>query len=90
MESAKDWFGEERTEIQVVDDGMVFYLTSLLENTVFADHVRDYYHGKISKKMLLEDYEKLKTEFYNNQIDKITSGQNYNQGDIVNHLRKLK
>lgn len=90
MESAKDWFGEEREEIQVVDDGMIFYLTSLLDNTVFGDHVRDYYYGKISKQMLLEDYNKLKTEFANNQIDKITSGQNFNQKDIVEHLRKLR
>lgn len=89
MEGAKEWLdGQE--EIKVVDQGMVIYLSSLIENSTFDEFVKEDYFRRMSEGMPLEEYEKAKLELLNSQQDKITSGQNYGQGDIVRHLGKLK
>lgn len=89
MEGAKEWLdGQE--EIKVVDQGMVIYLSTLVDNSIFDDFVKEDYYRRMSEAMPIEEYEKVKLELLNNQLDKITSGQNYGQGDIVKHLGKLR
>jgi len=90
MESAKDDFFEGRVEIQVVDQGMLFNLSALLENSIFDEDLREAYYREMCEGMDLNRYNELKAKFYEGQKDKITSGLNYGQGDIVNHLRKLR
>lgn len=87
MITAKD---DNQEEFQLVDQGMIIYLSTLVENSIFAEHVKEDYYRRMSEDMPLEDYEKAKTELLEGQQDKITSGLNYGQGDIVKHLKKLR
>lgn len=89
MEGSKEWL-EGQEPVKVVDQGMVIYLSSLVDNSTFDEQVKEDYYRRMSESMPLEEYEKAKVELLDSQQDKITSGLNYNQGDIVKHLRKLK
>lgn len=89
MEGAKEWLdGQE--EIKVVDQGMVIYLSSLVENSTFDEFVKEDYFRRMSEGMPFEEWEKAKLELLNSQIDKIDSGLNYGQAEIVKKLGKLK
>ena len=90
MGKSSELFIELRQEIQVVDDGMVFYLSSLLENSIYDEDVKEAYYREMSEGMDINQYNSLKDKFYESQKDKISSGLNYGQNDIVRHLRKLK
>lgn len=89
MEGSKEWL-EGQEPVKVVDQGMVIYLSSLVDNSTFDEQVKEDYYRRMSESMPLEEYEKAKVELLDSQQDKITSGLNYNQGDIVKHLGKLK
>lgn len=89
MEGAKEWLdGQE--EIKVVTDGMVFYLSSLLATAVFDEQVKEDYFRRMSEDMPLAEYEKMEREIKAGQIDPVTHGDGYKQGDIIKHLGKLK
>lgn len=89
MITAKDDL-DNREEPVVVDQGMRIYLSTLIDNSTFEEFVKEDYYRRMSENMPIEEYEKIKVELQDSQQDKITSGQNYGQGDIVKHLRKLK
>lgn len=89
MEGSKEWL-EDHEPIRVVDQGMILYLSSLVENSTFDEQVKEDYFRRMSESMPLEDYEKAKGELLDSQVDKITAGLNYTQTDLVKHLRKLK
>lgn len=89
MITAKD-DPENREEPQIVEQGMLIYMSTLIENSTFDEFVKEDYFRRMSEGMPLEEYERAKLELLNSQQDKITSGLNYGQGDIVKHLGKLK
>lgn len=80
----------DNSEYQV-SEGREDYLIRLLETSSYQNSEE---HAMIERKIMggltVLEYETLKKDLEENQLDPVTSGMNYNQGQLNQHLGKLK
>jgi recombinational DNA repair protein RecT len=74
----------------LVSDDQRYYLLNLLESTMLESEVAKMLEHKIKGELSLSEFNSIKKQLTENQLDPITAGGNYNQTDIKNHLAKLK
>ena len=73
-----------------ISHGQEDYLLSLLAKSVYAkDEDGEMLQRKIEDGLTFEEFKTMERDLLNNQLDPVTSGMNYNQGDIKQHLKKL-
>lgn len=74
-----------------ISDGQQDYILRLLNTSTYGkDETGARLESKIMAGLTPQEYQKIKTDLLNNQLDPITHGGNYNQGDINRHLEKIK
>lgn len=65
--------------------------SSFNENEIDRIWHRLYHLEKIEGNEFADnEYREIEQKLYNNQLDRVTHGTNYNQTDIKNHLKKLR
>lgn len=72
-----------------VPTGQLDYLVTLIERAGYDDDTKRILVNKVYQGISSEEFETMKREAEMNQIDRITSGQNYSQTDIKEHLAKM-
>jgi len=90
-----DKFTKVATAIALADedyqcsDGQLDYLVTLIEQTGYDDDTKQIMVSKVYSGITKSEFYTMKKDAEMNQIDRISSGFNYNQKDIKEHLKKL-
>jgi len=77
-------------EDYTISDQQGDYLVTLIEQTGYDDDTKQILVNKVYSGLTKIEYDSMRMDAERNQVDRITSGMNYNQKDISEHLRKLK
>ena len=75
-------------EDYIISDGQIDYLVSLIENTGYDDDTKQILISKAQSGLSGVEYNQMKRDAEMNQLDRISSGFNYNQTDITKKLAK--
>lgn len=74
----------------LISDDQRYYLLNLLEARVIDPEIKKMLENKIKGELSLSEFNSIKKQLSEPQIDPILAGENYSQTDIKNHLAKLK
>ncbi len=73
-------------EDYIISDGQIDCLTSLIENSAYDDDTKQILINKAQSGLSGIEFNQMKKDAEMNQIDRISSGRNYNQTDIRKKL----
>lgn len=72
------------------DDSKQNYLLSLLDDTVYSDEKKQDYESMIKSELNEQEYNSLRTRFWDDSIDDVTMRGTYGMAALHNHLKKLR
>ena len=75
--------------IDIVSNTQLTTIEALLQTSCFDQDKRDHIESGVAN-LSPDEANDLIYFLYNNQLDRITSGMNYNQSDIKYHMAKFK
>ena len=74
---------------EVLNANQYHSIMNLIDTSTFDTDQRNYLLRGLDE-LTPEEADKLISKLLSNQLDRLTSGMNYNQGDIKEHMTKLK
>ena len=80
-----DWFLDDEMESVSISD--IQRLQTLLGQTTLEYEVRQFYERYVPQIDSVEEYQRVLTFFYQNQIDRISAGLNYGQTEIKRKIQ---
>lgn len=72
-----------------IDDSYEDKLLSLVNTSSYNEDTKQILESKIRSGLSSDEAAQIHNELMNNQLDRISSGMNYNQGDIKNHIQTI-
>ena len=70
-------------------DNQIVYINSLIETSTFDERQRSFIERQLSSGITSGEAAKMIDDLQMNQLDPVTQGGNYNQGDIKAHQKQL-